>query len=34
LEVDRWRELAEAPLDRKQLPLKLESAESTIEALE
>jgi hypothetical protein len=34
LEVDRWRELAEAPLDRKQLRLKLESAEATIEALE
>jgi hypothetical protein len=32
--VDRWRERAEAPLDRKQLRLKLESAEATIEALE
>lgn len=33
LEVDRWRELAEAPLDRMQLRLQLESAEATIEAL-
>jgi len=33
LEVERWRELAEAPLDREQLRLKLESAEATIEAL-
>ena len=34
LELDRWRELAEAPLDRKQLRLKLESVEASIEALE
>ena len=34
LEVERWRELADAPLDRKQLRLKLESAEATLEALE
>jgi hypothetical protein len=34
LEVDRWRAFAEAPLDRQQLRLKLESAEATIEALE
>jgi transposase len=34
LEVDRWRELAETPLDGKQLRLKLESAGATIEALE
>lgn len=34
LEVDRWRELAEAPLDRTQLRLQLESALATIEALE
>ncbi len=33
-EVERWRELAEAPLDRQQLRLKLESAAATIEALE
>src|SRR6266545_7326845 len=34
LEVDRWRALAEAPLERTQLRLRLESAEATIEALE
>jgi len=34
LELDRWRELAEAPLDRKQLRLQLESVEASIEALE
>jgi hypothetical protein len=34
LEVERWRELVEAPLERTQLRLKLESAEATIEALE
>jgi hypothetical protein len=34
LEVERWREFADAPLDRKQLRLKLESAEATIEALD
>jgi hypothetical protein len=34
LEVDRWRAFAEAPLDRQQLRLKLESAEAMIEALE
>lgn len=34
VEVDRWRELAEAPLDKTQLRLKLESAEATIEALD
>ena len=33
-EIDSWRELAEAPLERKQLRLKLESAEATLEALE
>ncbi len=33
LELDRWRELAEAPLDKTQLRLQLESAEATIEAL-
>jgi hypothetical protein len=31
---ERGRALAEAPLDRQQLRLKLESAEATIEALE
>src|SRR6266508_4626264 len=34
VELDRWRELAEAPLERMQLRLQLESAEATIEALE
>jgi hypothetical protein len=34
VELDRWRELAEAPLDKTQLRLKLESAEATIEALD
>jgi len=34
LEVERWRELAERPLEAKQLHLLLESAEATIEALE
>jgi hypothetical protein len=33
LEVERWRELAEAPLDKTQLRLQLEAAEATIEAL-
>jgi len=33
-EIDSWRELADAPLDRKQLRLKLESTEATLEALE
>src|SRR6266508_2484835 len=34
LEVERWRELAERPLEAKQLHLRLESAEAAIEALE
>ena len=34
LELERWRELAEAPLDSKQLRLKLEALEATTEALE
>jgi hypothetical protein len=34
LEVERWRELAERPLEAKQLHLQLKSAEATIEALE
>src|SRR6266540_4726381 len=34
LEVERWRELAERPLEAKQLHLQFESAEATIEALE
>jgi hypothetical protein len=34
LELERWRELAEAPLDRMELRLKLESIEASIEALE
>src|SRR6266508_6674500 len=34
LEMERWRELAERPLEAKQLHLRLESAEATIEALE
>jgi transposase-like protein len=34
LELERWRELAEEPLDRTQLRLKLESLEATSEALE
>src|SRR6266542_6353959 len=33
LEVDRWRALAEAPLDKTQLRLQLEAAAATIEAL-
>ena len=33
LEVDRWRALAEEPLDKTQLRLQLEAAEATIEAL-
>jgi hypothetical protein len=32
--VERWRELVEAPLERTQLRLKLESAEATSDALE
>jgi transposase len=32
-EVDRWRALAEEPLDKTQLRLQLEAAEATIEAL-
>ncbi len=32
--MERWRELAERPLEAKQLHLRLESAEATIEALE
>ena len=32
-EVDRWRALAEQPLDKTQLRLQLEAAEATIEAL-
>jgi transposase len=32
LEVERWRELAEAPLDRKQLRLKLESVRLIMES--
>jgi predicted transcriptional regulator len=34
VEVERWRELAERPLEAKQLHLQLESAEAAIEALE
>jgi hypothetical protein len=34
VEVERWRELAEAPLDKKRLRLQLESVEATLEALE
>ncbi len=34
LEMERWRELAERPLEAKQLHLQLESAEAAIEALE
>jgi len=34
VEVDRWRELAEAPFDRTQLRLKLASLEATSEAFE
>jgi hypothetical protein len=33
-ELDRWRALAEAPLDGMQLRLQLESVETSIEALE
>jgi len=33
LEVDRWRALAEEPLDKTQMRLQLEAAETTIEAL-
>ncbi|SRR6266516_4734510 len=33
LEVERWRKLAEAPLDKTQLRQQLEAAEATIEAL-
>jgi hypothetical protein len=32
--VERWRELAEAPLDKRRLRLQLESVEATLEALE
>jgi transposase-like protein len=34
LEMERWRKLAERPLEAKQLHLQLESAEAAIEALE
>ena len=34
VEREQWRELAEAPLERKQLRLQLESAEATIAALD
>jgi transposase-like protein len=34
VEVERWRELAEAPLDKKRLRLQLESVEAALEALE
>jgi transposase len=34
LEIDRWRELAEAPLDRQQQRLRLESLAAASEALE
>src|SRR5215218_4072675 len=33
-EVERWRELAEAPLSTKQLRLQLDALEATTEALE
>jgi hypothetical protein len=33
LELDRWRALAEEPLDKTQLRLQLEAVEATIEAL-
>jgi hypothetical protein len=33
LELQRWRKLAEAPLDKTQQRLQLEAAEATIEAL-
>ncbi len=33
LELERWRKLAEAPLDKTQLRLQLEALEATIEAL-
>jgi DNA-binding XRE family transcriptional regulator len=33
LELDRWRALAEEPLDKTQLRLQLEAAEAAIEAL-